>query len=691
MTRPTSIPADLWDNIPPTLRPAIAAVVAGLEARIAELEARLAQNSSNSHRPPSSDGPHVKPAPPRKPSGKRRGGQAGHPRHDRVLLPPDQTHDRKPTRCRRCCATLAGDDPVVTAVDYARKHNLSRVLVGRDHPRPWRPWYRSFADRIGHAAPDLDVIQVARGEDAREAAAKPGAPVRGAALDWSAYLKATALCAAITLVMAPLRPLIELTDIAMLFLLAVLVVAVRLGRGPALAAAFFAVAAFDFFFVPPRFTLVASDAKYVLTFAVMFVVALVTGQLMARYKQNAEAATRREARARALYEMARDLSAALLPLQVEEACGRFLAAEFDAEAILMLSDMNDRLQLASPKVSAVGTAPGTAAIDEGVARWAFDHGEAAGLGTDTLPGSPMLYLPLKAPMRTRGVLAVAPRDALSVQAPEARRQLETFASLVAIAVERMHYVDVAQNTLVQMESESLRNSLLAAISHDLRTPLAVLIGLAESLALTQPPSGDTLAKIAAAMKEEARRMSAQVDNLLDMARLQSGKVSLNRQWQPLEEVVGSALKTTEAAMATHPVRALLPDNLPLLEFDAVLIERVFCNLLENAAKYTPAGTQIGIGARLLQGEVEVWVEDDGPGLPKGREETLFQKFERGERESATPGVGLGLAICRAIVEAHGGRIRAENRPAGGARFVFTLPCGTPPTVCIDSAAPGDGE
>jgi len=570
--------------------------------------------------------------------------------------------------------TLTAEDPVAAIVGYAREHNLSRVLVGRDHPRPWRPWYRSMADRIGQAAPDLDVIQVARDGDSREHA-RP-VPARPQTEDWLAYLKAAGICAVTTLLATPLAQVVEITNIAMLFLLAVLVVAVRLGRGPALAAAFLSVGAFDFFFVPPRLTFVVSDARFVLTFAVMFLVALIVGQLTARYKQHAEIAMRREARARALYVMARDLSAALMPEQVEEASVRFLHDEFGAQAQLLLSDLEDRLK---PATAGSGTTT-AGGFDEGVARWAFDHGEAAGLGTDTLPGSPMLYLPLKAPMRTRGVLAIAPRDPVRLQDPEARRQLETFASLVAIAVERIHYVEVAQNTLVQMESESLRNSLLSAISHDLRTPLSVLVGLAESMQLTQPPPGAEQARIAAELSAEAHRMSAQVNNLLDMARLQAGKFQLHRAWQPLEEVVGSALEATKTSLARHQVQVALPEDLPLLEFDTVLIARVLANLLENAGKYTPAGTPIRIAAEARDREVAVIVEDAGPGIPAGKEELIFQKFERGVREGATPGVGMGLAICRTIVAAHGGTIRAENRAAGGARFLFTLPRGTPPTV-----------
>ncbi len=582
-------------------------------------------------------------------------------------------------------ATLSADDAVATVVDYAREHNLSRVLVGRDHPRRWRPWYRSMAERVGHAAPDLDVVQVARNDDARGTV--PVSAVPPTPGNWLAYLKAAAICAAATALAAPLADVIDLTNIAMLFLLAVFLVAMRLGRGPAVASSFLAVAAFDFFFVPPRFSFAVSDAQYLMTFTVMLIVGLITGQLTARYKQHAEVATQREARARGLYEMARDLSAALLPVQIAEACDRFLVIEFGAQAALLLTDGKDHLQAAiSTGKAGTGRTP---VVDEGVARWAFDHGEAAGLSTDTLPGSPLLYLPLKAPMRTRGVLAVAPRDPLRVQGPEARRQLETFASLVAIAVERMHYVDVAQTTLLQMESESLRNSLLSAISHDLRTPLSVLVGLAESIRLTQPQLTEAQSTIAEKLKEEALRMNTKVNKLLDMARLQAGKVELNRQWQPLEEVVGGALMAMDVPLAAHSVHTALPEDLPLFEIDAVLIERVLCNLLENAAKYTPAGTRISIGAALRESEVAVWVDDNGPGLPKGHEETIFQKFDRGTRASTTAGVGLGLAICRAIVEAHGGRIHAENLATGGARFIFSLPRGIPPTVREEGMVAGE--
>jgi two-component system sensor histidine kinase KdpD len=273
--------------------------------------------------------------------------------------------------------------------------------------------------------------------------------------------------------------------------------------------------------------------------------------------------------------------------------------------------------------------------------------------------------------------------------PERRRQLDILATLLAISVERLHYVEVARDALVTMESERLRNSLLSALSHDLRTPLTALVGLADSLAVGHPTQAERQTELAAAIREEALRMNRLVNNLLDMARLESGAVRLNLQWQPVEEVVGSALKVSGSLLALHRVSVSIPPDAPLVQFDAVLIERVLCNLLENAAKHTPAGAEIRVSAAAQDEQLEIAVSDNGPGLPPGMGERIFDKFTRGQDESVVPGVGLGLAICRAIVEAHGGSIRAEAPDEGGARFVFTLPLGTPPE--IDEAEPAEQE
>ena len=570
-------------------------------------------------------------------------------------------------------AMPAGPDAATALVRYAREHNLARLVVGRQ-PRRW-PWQVSLAERIGAHADDLDLLQVAlpaaapAGHSAEDAATARAVPQGWA---WQGYLAALLACGAAALIAAPLMAVLELSNIVMLFLLAVVGVALGHGRGPAVAAALLGVALFDVFFVPPRFTFAVSDAQYLVTLAVMLLVALVIGQLTASLKAQADAATQREHRVRSLYEMSRDLSAALLPEQAAEIGARFLVGEFGARSALLAADADDRLQ----------TLPGaTAAVDPGLAQWAFERGQAAGLGTDTLPASACLVLPLKAPMRLRGVLAVEPGSgpgSRRLVGPDQHRLLETCASLLAIALERIHYIEVAQANTLQIESERLRNALLSAISHDLRTPLAALVGLVDTLALTQPPPTEPQRQITAAIRQSALRLNTLVSDLLDMARLEAGAVQLNCRWQPLEEVVGSALAACAPLLAGRALRVRLADDLPRLKLDAVLMERVLVNLLENAAKFTPAGSAIEIAARVDAGNAVLTLADQGPGLPKGREEAIFQKFERGQRESALPGVGLGLAICRAIVKAHGGAIHAENRSGGGACFVISLPLGEPP-------------
>jgi len=577
-------------------------------------------------------------------------------------------------------ATLAGQDIAEAVVKYARQHNLARLLIGRRRRR-LLPWRRGLAERIGELGAELDVTQIAR-PPRRHAAGDAHAPAAGGPR-WRPYALSAAACGLAALLAGLLFPVFELPNIVMLFLLAVVGVALRCGRGPAVLAAFLSVAAFDFFFVQPRLSFNVSDFQYLVTFGVMLLVGLVIGQLTARLSFQARVAQEGENRMRALYEMSRSLSAALLPEQVAEIGGRFLAAEFDARSALLVADDQDALQ--APL--GAGEPP---ELDAAIAQWCYQRQSAAGPGTDTLPASPTLYLPLRASMRVRGVLALQAQDAVRLATPEQRRLLETCASLLALSLERLHYIEVAQGTTLQMESERLRNSLLAAISHDLRTPLASLVGLAEALPLARPPVAGQALEIADAIRDSALRMNALVANLLDMARLEAGAVQLNRQWQPLEEVVGSALAAARPALAGRSVSVALPDTLPLVYIDAVLIERVLVNVLENAAKYTPAGTPLELAAAVAGDSVLLWLDDHGPGLPPGREEALFNKFERGARESATSGVGLGLAICRAIARAHGGDISGASRAQGGARFTLRLPRGEPPALAapVEAGEPG---
>ncbi|KVQ60592.1 sensor histidine kinase [Burkholderia territorii] len=607
-------------------------------------------------------------------------------------------------------ATLAGDDAVAALIGYAKVRNVSKLVAGGS-PKVGlaRRFARPFGEKLAERAGDVDLMLI-RASASDEVRA---APLDARARDWRDafaqfgmrrspprhYLYAAAICAAITGVASIVSERLDLTNLVMLYLLGVVFSAVRLGRGPGVLQSFLSVAAFDFFFVPPRMSFSVSDTQYLLTFFGMLLTSLVISHLTSTLTRQASIAQRRERRTGAIYAMARELGAALTTEQIVEIGSRHVGEVFRARVAFLLPDSADQVRQKIEEPDAAVTLTG-ADLDSDVGQWVYDQQKPAGRGTDTLPATAALYLPLKAPMRTRGVLAVASRDPRELEVPEQLRMLDAFAAQIALALERVHYVEIARDALVNMESERLRNSLLSAISHDLRTPLTTIVGFSSMLANGRAAArdGDAAAaervaqregELVDAIHDEALRMTGIVTNLLDMARLQAGSLQLKRQWSLLEETVGAALAACKRVLARHPARVSLPPDLPLLQMDAVLMERLFTNLFENAAKYTPPDTSIDIGAERVTDDgqpfVRVHVDDHGPGLPAGMETRIFDKFTRGEKESATPGIGLGLAICRAIVEAHGGKIGALNRTAPdgrvtGARFWFTLPVDMPPAV-----------
>jgi two-component system sensor histidine kinase KdpD len=576
--------------------------------------------------------------------------------------------------------TVQGQNIADEVIAYARAHNVTKIVIGKPERPRWRDvLFGSVVDDLVRRSGEID-IYVIRGE-AEEAEPPTAAPGPATPTDWKGYAAAFISVALATAVGWPFQHTLkfENTNVLMLYLLAVLWVASRYSRRAAALASLLAVAAFDFFFVPPYLTFTVQDERYImLTFPVMLITALTIGTLTHRVRMQAEAARRREQRTQTLLALTRDLAAARTVEQIVGATVRHVGRVADADAIVLLPDGDRKLHS-----KADGRAvPPLDDKESSVAQWSYDHDQTAGAGTGTLPAAAGTYVPMKTSRGTAGVLGVFAKEAGDLGPPERRQLVEAFASQAAQAVERAMLAEETRVAWERVEAEFLRNTLLSGVSHELRTPLAGIIGSASALVeaghqLTPEARGDLLDSIVT----EAEHMERLITNLLDMTRLEAGGLALKREWQPVQEVFGSALRAMERRLHGREVHADLAPDLPLVNIDSGSIEQVLVNLLDNAAEYTPTHTPIEITARATQPEVIIEVADHGPGLPPGTEQRVFEKFFRVRPGEGRRGIGLGLAICRSIVEAHGGKISAENRPGGGALFRITLPrTGQPPKV-----------
>jgi two-component system sensor histidine kinase KdpD len=553
----------------------------------------------------------------------------------------------------------------------------------------WRRLFRpSTYGELMARADGVDVVVVG-GADEAALARSPflarsraylAATARADKRRWKGYALGLAAVAVSSAMGFWMSPLFELTNVAMVYLLAVCLVAARHGRGPAVATSVMALAALDFFFVPPNLTFAVSDVQYLITFAIMLAVALLISGLTASVRLQANVAGHRERRTALLYAMSRELAATRGEGEMAKAAVRHVGEAFDGQVAVLLPDGQGRLRY--PRGPSL---PGSLrGADLDVAQWVLDHAAPAGLGTDTLPASEAIYMPLQGAQAVLGVLALLPANPRRVLLPEQFHLLRTFASQVALALERTQLADRAQRASIEAETEGMRNALLASISHDLRTPLAVISGASSSLLEKEDAlSANDRKALARSIFEHSQQMAELIGKVLQMTRLEGGAIAPERDWQDLGELVGSALNRLRERLARHPVSVKAAVDVPLVRVDGTLIEQVIANLLENAAKYTAAGTPVVVSVSRAGDQVVVRVEDRGEGLPPGDPERLFAKFQRGRSESPIGGVGLGLAICRAIVELHGGRIRAERLPRGSA-FEFSIPIEVTPVPAVEA-------
>src|SRR5215471_2837780 len=563
--------------------------------------------------------------------------------------------------------TLSGATMSEEILAYARARNVSRIILGKPARSLWkRIVLGSIVDALVRGSGEID-IHVVSGEG------EP-APIRAPRIvahapNWPAYGEAIAMVSFCTAVAWVMFNHVGLSNLIMVYLLGVVAVATRTSRGPTVLASVLSVAVFDFFFVPPYLSFAVSDAEYLITFAVMLIVALVISGLTVRIRVQADAARERERRIAALYAMSRELNSTQSVPSLLETALRHIGEVFVGQMAILLPDDTGRVGVRHAHPTELLMDPSELAVGQ----WVFDHRELAGLGTATLPGAGGLYLPLMASQVAVGVLGMRPTDPLSIEGPEQLHQLETFANQTALAIERAQLADKAQRAEVQAEAERLRNSLLSSVSHDLRTPLATIIGASSGLVDEGEHLDSTTRRdLARSIQQEAEHLDRLVNNLLEMTRLESGAVTIRKEPQAIDGILGAALKRLEGPLRDRQIHVQFPPDLPLVPIDGQLIEQLFLNLLDNAVRYTLPRSPIDISASATPSAVVVEFADRGPGFSETDEKRIFDKFYRGRR-AGVHGVGLGLAICRAIVETHGGTMEAENRPGGGALFRFTLP------------------
>ncbi|HVW26353.1 MAG TPA: ATP-binding protein [Polyangiaceae bacterium] len=593
--------------------------------------------------------------------------------HVETPAPAPDTFPERVTEYLRLAQQLGGDvvrlsgtDPVEEVVRYAKAHGARILVTGNSTRSRLRSFFApSFPEEVLRFARGIDVYVISeQGTERRRRGTV------GRHWDRAASGAAILAVAVATGLAAFLFDRSQLSEVVMVYLLAVVVVSLRFGFWPSIIAAGLSVLSFDLLFVPPYLHLGVEDSRYLVTFAVMFGVAFAMIGLTKRVRDQAIGARQRETRTARLYAMSSELASTLGIAQMLEVAVRHIHDAFQADVAVLLPNEAGELETA---VDGRGTfvVEGT---ESRVAEWVWTQERSAGLGTEVFPGSEGEFLLLRGSRGKVGILGIRPSRDNASSDREERQLLNTFAAQLSSAVERGQLAEAGQRVRVEMETERLRSSLLSSVSHDLRTPLGVITGATSTLLQDDPRLlPNARRELLESAHEEANRLNRLVGNLLDMTRLASGPLHPKKEWHPLDEAVGVALNRLEPQLGGRDVRALLPSDLPPVPMDAVLVEQVLINLLDNAVKYTPSSSPIEISALWRGSTVEVAVRDRGPGVPVAERTRIFEKFHRLKPEASVGGAGLGLAICRGIVEAHGGRIWVDEREGGGAAFRFSLP------------------
>ncbi|BDV42691.1 two-component sensor histidine kinase [Geotalea uraniireducens] len=567
-------------------------------------------------------------------------------------------------------ATMTATSVADALIEYANKHHVTKIVVGKPSKPRWRELLATpLVDRIIRLSGEIDVYVVSLGAP-EPTSTQRALPATKKYIQWSDLLRSFALVAAATAVSELLYQFFSPTNLVMIYLLAVVLAATRLGQRPAMMTAFFGVLAFDFFFVPPRFSFAVSDSEYLLSFAALFVVGIVIGKLVSQSRERAEVIREREMQTASLYYLSRDLSAASDVQSVLNAMIKNIESSLEANLAILLPE-GERME-----IKASTTSINLDLKELAVADWAYRNRQPAGKGTDTLISAEYLYVPMSTGENVLGVLGIGFADQAAYTSPDIRKLLNAFVTQAALAVERVMLVAQAEQTKIHQARSNLERALLNSISHDLRTPLVTI-----SMALDNMwESGSKLTeaartKLISAARGEAQRLNRFVGNLLDMTRLEAGAVKLKKIPCEVQELIGCSLAALEQRIGDRVITVDAPSDLPLVMMDLSLMIQMMVNLIENAHKYSPVDKPIEIKARCAMEFLCLQVSDYGQGVPQSELNKIFDKFYRIPVPEGAGGTGLGLAICKGIVEAHDGEIVATMHEGGGLRISVILPVG----------------
>jgi two-component system sensor histidine kinase KdpD len=565
-----------------------------------------------------------------------------------------------------------GDDVADALLEAAREQGVTQMVVGKPIGNRFLELLKggSLAARVIQRGGDIDVHVVSGVQGGGKRARRPWSNWVGTNLlqDCAVGVGVVVLATAVSWL---LKELVGYVAVSLVYLLGVVVVAMRLNRWAVLLAAAFSAVAWDYLFIPPVYTFTIRSPHDVMMFIMFFIVALAMGHTTHQLRAREAAERRREHRASALNRLLESVTASA---SLEDGLARAVKevdALFRTRTAVLLATADGRLDDEPHPTSTFS--PDAKA--RAVAAWAFERGQAAGRFTDTLPDADALYLPLQTSKNRQGVLGVwfEERDTWTLDDNDL---LETFAGQIAVMIESYRAIEAAQQARMVEESERLYHTLLDSVSHELKTPLAVIGAATEGLDTQLKDSGLPLSQtFLDEIKAANRRLDRIVSNLLDMTRIESGRLPLNVELGEVRELLESAVSQVENEVSRERVRLTLPDSLPLVRLDFGLMEQALCNLLVNAAEHSPAGSRIDVSAQFDGGTLVLRIRDHGVGLAPGEDKKVFGKFYRGAG-SRPGGTGLGLSIVQGIVGAHRGKIEAGNDPAGGAVFTVRIPVET---------------